>query len=96
MSDVFATLIVTAAEQTTAQEAAATCDGGAGMFTTGCSADGNAPATHFISSGMVTDAIVAAVSDACPFADITDEPPFTALERMHLQLVNTSPETVRD
>lgn len=93
MSDVFATIIVTAAEQATAQEAAATCDGGAGMFTTGCSADGKAPATHFISSGMVTDAIVAAVSDACPFADITDEPPFTALERMHLQLISDPTST---
>ena len=50
------TIIVPAAFQQLAQalcEAAAEGDAGKGMFTTGLSADGTAPATHYISSGPI-------------------------------------------
>lgn len=52
------TIIVPAAFQQLAQalcEAAAEGDAGKGMFTTGLSADGTAPATHYISSGFIFD-----------------------------------------
>jgi len=50
------TMIVPAAFQQLAQglcEAAAEGDAGKGMFTTGLSADGTEPATHYISSGPI-------------------------------------------
>ena len=50
------TIIVPAAFQQLAQglcEAAAEGDAGTGMFTTGLSADGAEPATHYISSGPI-------------------------------------------
>ena len=50
------TIIVPAAFQQLAQglcEAAAEGDAGKGMFTTGLSPDGSAPATHYISSGYI-------------------------------------------
>ena len=50
------TMIVPAAFQQLAQalcEAAAEGDAGKGMFTTGLSADGAEPATHYISSGYI-------------------------------------------
>ena len=50
------TIIVPASFQQLAQglcEAAAEGDAGAGMFTTGLSADGTGPATHYISSGPI-------------------------------------------
>ena len=49
-------IIVPAAFQQLAQglcEAAAEGDAGKGMFTTGLSPDGSAPATHYISSGYI-------------------------------------------
>ena len=52
------TIIVPAAFQQLAQglcEAAAEGDAGKGMFTTGLSADGTAPATHYMSSGYIFD-----------------------------------------
>ena len=50
------TIIVPAAFQALAQglcEAAADGDAGKGMFTTGLSADGTEPVTHYISSGRI-------------------------------------------
>ena len=37
---------------------------GAGMWTTGLSADGSEPATHYVSTGMIEDTFVAALTDA--------------------------------
>ena len=54
------TIIVPAAFQQLAQglcEAAAEGDAGKGMFTTGLSADGTAPATHYISSGPIYESL---------------------------------------
>lgn len=50
----FRTLILTASVTPLAQQIAATLSpAGAGMWTTGLSADGAAPATHFISTGYI-------------------------------------------
>lgn len=56
MSYTYRVIIVPAAFQQLAQglcEAAAEGDAGAGMFTTGLSATGETPATHYISSGYI-------------------------------------------
>ena len=56
MSYIFRTIIVPAPFQSLAQglcEAAAEGDAGKGMFTTGLSADGTEPATHYVSSGPI-------------------------------------------
>ena len=51
MSDTFKTLIIPADCVELARQLCALEAGGAGMFTTGLSADGKEPATHYISSG---------------------------------------------
>jgi len=54
MTDIFRTLILPADVTPLAQEIAATLSpGGAGMWTTGLSATGEEPATHFISTGFI-------------------------------------------
>ena len=56
MSYTHRVIVVPAAFQQLAQglcEAAAEGDAGKGMFTTGLSPDGSAPATHYISSGYI-------------------------------------------
>jgi hypothetical protein len=56
--DLFRTAIIPAANVVFARGlVAALSPGGAGMFTTPLSASGNTPATHFISSGMISAAI---------------------------------------
>lgn len=49
----FRTMIVPAALAPTCRALAASSPSGAGMWTTGLSASGNAPATHFVSSGLI-------------------------------------------
>lgn len=57
MADIFRTLIVSAASVDLARAiAAAFGPGGEGMWTTGLSADGQEPASHFISSGYIPEA----------------------------------------
>lgn len=68
--DIFATLIVTAANVAQARTIAATFTGGEGMFTSELSATGNAPATHFISSGWMPEEIVQAVADVVAVSDL--------------------------
>ena len=66
------TIIVPAAFQQLAQalcEAAAEGDAGAGMFTTGLSADGTEPASHFISSGPIFDSF----ADLLPLTTVAYE-----------------------
>ena len=76
MAEVFRTIVVTDAV------AARALAGDPGMFLTGLSATGTAPATHFVSSGFMPEEIVA------PFPDATEEPPFEALARLGLRLVS--------
>jgi len=65
------TIILPVAAQALAQGLcmAAAGEAGAGMFTTGLSATGEAPATHFISSG----AMEAKFADILPLSTITTE-----------------------
>ena len=53
MTDVFRTFVCPAAHADLARALCALEAGGAGMFTTGLSADGTEPATHFVSTGQV-------------------------------------------
>lgn len=80
MADVFATMIVPAADQTAAQDI---CPG---AFTTGLSADGLPPATNYIASGYVPEEQVAEIT-LLPGADVSNEDPFTAMARLGLQIV---------
>ena len=78
MPDIFATLIVTSANVSHARTLAAEIPGGDGMFTSELSATGNAPATHYISSGWVPEELVQAltmcsVSDLSPAEAMTDK-----------------------
>lgn len=59
MNDQFRTIIVTAADAPLARMLAALSSGGDGMFTTGLSLDGAAPATHYVSSGFLPASFVA-------------------------------------
>ena len=66
------TIIVPAAFQQLAQglcEAAAEGDAGRGMFTTGLSADGTEPASHFISSGPIYESL----ADLLPITTFDEE-----------------------
>lgn len=88
MTEIFRTIIVTAAEQAEAQAIAAEYPGGEGMFTTACSPTGALPATDYISSGMMDEQIVEALGTSLADEDISEEPPFVALDRLGLQLVS--------
>jgi len=70
MTDIFATIIVPAAQAQAARDAAAQIPGGEGMFTAGLSASGSEPATHFISSGWIPTEIIEAVSGLCDVSDV--------------------------
>jgi hypothetical protein len=83
MADVFATIIVTAAQAQAARDAAATIPGGEGMFTTGLSSTGQEPATHFISSGTVPQEIVEVITD---LAEVSELPPAEAMQAAGLML----------
>lgn len=72
--DVFRTIIVTDA---TAAQALVEDEN---MFSTGLSATGKLPATHFISSGWVPEEL------AELFPDATEEEPFAAMDALGLKL----------
>jgi hypothetical protein len=57
--DTFRTLIIEESEVDLARQLCALEAGGAGMFTTGLSADGKPPASHYISSGLCPKFIAA-------------------------------------
>jgi len=71
--DIFATIIVSAAQAQAARDAAAQFTGGEGMLTAGLSATGNAPATHYISSGYMPAEIVDALTMCAISESPTDE-----------------------
>ena len=81
--DIFATIIVTAAQAQAARDAAAQVPGGEGMFTTGLSSTGQEPATHYISSGAVPQEIVDAVAS---LADVSELPPADAMQAVGLTI----------
>jgi hypothetical protein len=65
MSWVQKTMILPASLQPLAQGLAAGLagDSGAGMWTTGLSANGQAPASHYVSTGMIEDTFAAMLAD---------------------------------
>ena len=73
------TIILPAAAQALAQGlcVAAAGEAGAGMFVAGLSATGEAPATHFISSG----AVEAKFADILPIGTVTTVDEVTTVER---------------
>jgi len=85
--EIFRTIVVPADEQAEAQAIAAEYPGGAGMFTTACSPTGDLPATDYISSGLMSVEIVDALAEGLTDEDISEDPPFVALERLGLKLV---------
>ena len=85
--EIFRTIVVSADEQVEAQAIAAKYPGGAGMFTTACSPTGDLPATDYISSGLMSVEIVDALAEGLTDEDISEDPPFVALERLGLKLV---------
>ena len=83
MTDVFRTIVIPAGQQQAAQEIAPDC------FTTGLSADGAEPATHYIASGHlpVDQADAIALLDG---ADVSEEEPFAAMGRLGLRFLSSS------
>ena len=73
--DIFATIIVPAAQAQAARDAAATIPGGEGMLTAGLSSTGQEPATHYIASGWIPAEIV----DALTMCAISELPPDEAV-----------------
>ena len=73
--DIFATIIVTAANVAQARTIAAEIPSGEGMFTAGLSATGNAPATHYIASGWIPAEIV----EALTMCAVSELPPDEAM-----------------
>lgn len=59
MSDLFRTIVVTSADAPFARELAAISPGGAGMFIMPLSANGQMPASHYISTGLLPASFVA-------------------------------------
>ena len=81
--DIFATIIVPAAQAQAARDAAATIPGGEGMLTSGLSPTGAEPATHFISSGTMPQEIVEAVAD---LAEVSELQPSEAMQAAELTM----------
>ena len=83
MTDVFRTLVVPAEQQAAAQEIAPGC------FTTGLSADGAAPATHYIASGHLPVEQAEAIAQLNG-VDVSEEEPFAAMGRLGLRFLSSS------
>lgn len=131
MTNAFRTLILPASVTPLAQQIAASFGSGAvGMWTTGLSASGNDPATHYISTGIIPEEFaymmptqywaydengnwakngsddgnvtavwqgavqagvnctLAQVQNIFEVADVTEQEPFTALQRLNLKIIN--------
>lgn len=73
MTDVFKTVIVTAATKTD-------------DTTTPLSATGKPPATHYIASGFMPEELIETLA-ALPDADVSDEEPFVAMNRLGLVMM---------
>ncbi len=90
--DLFRTIIVTASDAPACRQIAAnSSSSGLGMWATGLSASGTAPATHFISSGMIPEDIFSALAQDKPVfsrSDISEQPPFEAMARLGLKIIN--------
>ena len=88
----FASILVTVENAEAARSAAASIEGGDGMFTTPCNTVG--VLSHYISSGDVSDEILAAVQS---LAIVSDEDPHVMLADMGLKLTGEDmPQEVAD
>ena len=78
------TIIIPAAAQANAQALCAGLAGpaGAGMFITGLSATGEAPASHYISSGIISDAMAALLPCTTVTVDAEGKPQITTTPGM--------------
>ena len=74
--DIFATIIVPAAQAQAARDAAAQIPGGEGMLTSELSATGQEPATHYISSGYMPAEIVDALT-MCAISELPHDEAIT-------------------
>lgn len=93
MADVFATMIVPAVNASLARSIASEfTDGSSLMWTTPLSATGQEPATHFVSSGYAPEEIPDEISNSISTADVSADPPFDALARLGLSIINTTLE----
>jgi hypothetical protein len=134
--DIFRTMILPASVALMGREIASLAGGGDAWWTTPLSASGKAPATHFISTGMIPAHIVqmlplqtweqngssvwiktasttgqsqplhgfllsrgvttyslAQIEAMMAAADVTEQPPFTAMGRMGLTIINPPMES---
>jgi hypothetical protein len=134
--DIFRTMILPASVALMGREIASLAGGGDAWWTTPLSASGTAPATHFISTGMIPAHIVqmlplqkweqngssvwiktasspgqsqplhgfllsrgvtayslAQIEAMMAAADVTEQPPFTAMGRMGLTIINPPMES---
>ena len=85
MADVFRTIIVPAEQQQAAQEIAPGC------FTTGLSADGAEPATHYIASGHLPVEQADAIAPL-EGVDVSEDDPFAVMERLGLHMTTPTEE----
>ena len=83
MADVFRTIVVPAGQQQAAQEIAPDC------FTTGLSADGAEPATHYIASGHLPVEQADAIA-LLGEVDVSEEEPFAVMARLGLRFLSSS------
>jgi hypothetical protein len=82
-------IICPGARQGAAQSKASQVLGGVGMFTTGCSPSGNAPATHWASAGTCAAEIPDILADELPQTKIYYDTPWQAvLDELGLKVVN--------
>jgi hypothetical protein len=82
-------VVVPGARQGAAQSKASQVLGGVGMFTTGCSPSGNAPATHWASAGTCAAEIPDILADELPQTKIYYDTPWQAvLDELGLKVVN--------
>lgn len=82
-------IICPGARQGAAQSKASQVLGGVGMFTTGVSPTGNAPATHWVSAGTCSAEIPDILQDELPQTRIYfDRDPWDVLAELGLKLVN--------
>lgn len=85
--NVFRTIIVPAVSRQAAQEVAPGC------FTSGLSADGAEPATHYIASGYLPMDQVDAIA-LLEGVDVSEEEPFAAMGRLGLRCYETALKAV--
>jgi len=73
MTEVFQTMVVTAAFAPMARELASAVPAGLGMFVAGYSPTGKAPATHYVSEGWIKAEFAIALTDPATLVAVLKE-----------------------